>query len=79
MNFRETKEANKLINEIENLDKFTIDVQNPARTLKVSTEFNGVILKGEHKIKVIQVIFGIRRELAKELEELGITEELEND
>lgn len=79
MNFRETKEANKLINEIENLDRFTIDVQNPARTLKVSTEFNGVILKGEHKIKVIQVIFGIRRELAKELEELGVTEELEND
>ena len=41
MNFREIKEANKLIDEIKKLDSFTIDIQNPARTLKVCTPFNG--------------------------------------
>lgn len=74
MNFREVREANGLIDKIEMLDSFTMDVQNPERTLKVSTAFNGVILKGEHRTKVIQVLFGIRHELADELEKLGVTE-----
>lgn len=79
MNFREIKEANKLIDEIKKLDSFTLDVQNPARTLKVCTPFNEVILKKEHRVKVIQVLFGIRRELADELEKLGVTEYDDND
>lgn len=79
MNFREIREANKLIDEIKNLDSLIMDVQSPGRTLKVCTPFNEVILKKEHRTKVIQVLFGIRRELAEELEKLGVTEELEND
>lgn len=80
MNFREIKEANKLIDEIKHLDRFTMDVQNPERGLRVSSEFDAIILKREHKTKVMQVLFGIRRELAEELEKLGVTEEeLEND
>nr|DAY26349.1 MAG TPA: hypothetical protein [Caudoviricetes sp.] len=79
MNFREIKEANKLIDEIKKLDSFIVDVQNPARTLKVCTPFNEVILKKEHRVKVIQVLLGIRGELARELEELGVTEEYNND
>lgn len=80
MNFRETKEANRLINRIEKLDGFTLDVQNPARTLTVSTNFNGVtIIKKEHRIKVIQVLLGMRGELADELEKLGVTEYDDND
>ena len=79
MNFREIREANKLIDEIKKLDTFTMDIQNPARTLKVSSDFHGVILKGEHKTKVIQVLFGIRRELAEELEKLGVKEYDDND
>lgn len=79
MNFREIKEANELIKEIKKLDSFTVDVQNPARTLKVCTPFNEVILKKEHRVKVIQVLFGIRRELADELEKLGVTEYDDND
>ena len=59
MNFREIREANKLIDEIKKLDTFTMDIQNPTRILKVSSDFHGVILKGEHKTKVIQVLFGI--------------------
>ena len=78
MNFREIKYANKLIDEIKKLDTFTMDIQNPARTLKVSSDFHGVILKGEHKTKVIQVLFGIRRELAEELEKLGVVEEYDD-
>ncbi len=79
MNFREIREANKLINEIENLDSFITDIQNPARTLTVSTSFNGVTIKKEHRIKIIQVILGMRKELSKELEELGVKEYDDND
>jgi len=79
MNFREIKEANKLIDEIKNLDSFTMDVQNPERTLTVSTSFNGVTIKKEHRTKIMQVIFGMRRELTEELEKLGVTEYDDND
>lgn len=79
MNFREIKEANKLIDEIKELDSFIIDVQNPERTLKVCTPFNGVTIGKKHRPKVIQVILGIRRELAEELEKLGVVEYDDND
>lgn len=79
MNFRETKEANKLINEIEILDSFITDIKNPARTLTVSTSFNGVTIKKEHRTKIMQVIFGMRRELTEELEKLGVREYDDND
>ena len=79
MNYREIREANKLINKIENLDSFITDIQNPARTLRVSSEFDGVTIKKEHRIKIIQVILGMRRELSEELEKLGVTEEFDND
>ena len=79
MNFREIKEANKLIDEIKKLDSFITDVQNPARTLKVCTPFNEVTIKKEHRTKIIQAILGIRGELARELEELGVTEDINDD
>lgn len=79
MNFRETKEANRLINRIEKLDSFIIDIQNPARTLTVSSEFDGVRIKKEYKPKIIQVLLGMRGELAEELEKLGVTEDYNND
>ena len=75
MNFREIREANKLIDEIKNLDSFTMDIQNPERTLTVSSQFDGVTIKKAHKIKIMQVLFGIRGELVEELEKLGVTEE----
>lgn len=79
MNYREVREANELIDEIKKLDSFTIDIQNPERTLTVSTSFNGVTIKKEHRFKIIQVLLGMRRELAKELEKLGVTEDYKND
>lgn len=79
MNYKEIKEANKLIDEIKHLDRFTMDIQNPERTLKVSSEFDAIILKREHKIKVMKVLFEIRRELAEKLEELGVTEDINDD
>lgn len=75
MNFREIREANKLIDEIKHLDNFTIDVQNPERTLKVCSPFDGVTIKKEHRTKIFKVLFEIRGELAEELEKLGVTEE----
>lgn len=79
MNFREVKEANKLIDEIKKLDSFAMDIQKPERTLTVSTSFNGVTIKKEHRFKIIQVLLGMRRELSKELEELGVREYDDND
>lgn len=79
MNFREIRVADKLINKIEKLDGFTMDVQNPARTLRISSEFDGVTIKKEYKFKIIQVLLEMRRELAEELEKLGVTEDIYND
>lgn len=79
MNFREIRKANDLIDELKNLDSFIIDVQNPERTLKVCTNFNEVTLIKEHRVKVMQVLLGIRGELAEELEKLGVTEYDDND
>lgn len=79
MNYREVREANELIDEIKKLDSFTIDIQHPERTLTVSTSFNGVTIKKEHRFKIIQVLLGMRRELAEELEKLGVTEDYKND
>ena len=75
MNYREIRKANDLIDELKKIDSFIINVQNPERTLKVCTNFNEVTLIKEHRVKVIQVILGIRGELARELKELGVTEE----
>ena len=79
MNFREIREADKLIDELEILDSFITDIENPARTLTVSTSFNGVTVKKEHRVKIIQVLLGMRGELSKELEKLGVTEYDDND
>lgn len=75
MNFRETREANRLINRIEKMDSFIKDIQNSARTLTVSSEFDGVTIKKEYKAKIIRILLEMRRELSKELEELGVVEE----
>lgn len=79
MNFREIKKANNLIDEIKHLDSFTVDIQNPERTLKICTPFDEVTIKKEHRTKIMQVLFGMRGELAEELEKLGVTEYDDND
>lgn len=75
MNFREIRKANDLIDEIKRLDSLTKDVKSPSKKIWVSSGSTVVTLDDEHKIKVIQVLLGIRGELARELEELGVTEE----
>ena len=75
MNYRKIKKVNGLIDEIETFDSLIKDVQSPFRKIWVSTNNTVVTLRGEHKTKVIQVLLGIRGELARELEELGVTEE----
>ena len=79
MNFRQIRKANDLIDELKKIDSFIIDVQNPERTLKVCSPFDGVTIKKEHRTKIMQVILGIRGELADELEKLGVTEDYNND
>ena len=75
MNYIELREANDLLDEIKNLDSLIIAVQNPERTLKICTNFNEVTLMKEHRVKLIQVLLGIRGELAEKLEELGVVED----
>lgn len=75
MNYIELREANDLLDEIKNLDSLIIAVKNPERTLKICTNFNEVTLMKEHRVKLIQVLLGIRGELAEKLEELGVVED----
>lgn len=75
MNYREIREVNDLIDEIKRLDSLTKDVKSPFKKVWVSSGSTVVTLKNEHKTKVIQVLLEIRRELARKLEELGVTEE----
>ena len=75
MNFREIKKVNELIDETKKIDSFIRDIQSPFRKIWVSTNDIVVTIKKEHKTKVIQVLLEIRGELARELEELGVTEE----
>lgn len=75
MNYREIRKVNDLIDELKKIDSFIIDVQSPFRKIWVSTNDIVVTLKKKHKTKVIQVLLEIRGELARELEELGVTEE----
>ena len=75
MNYREVREVNDLIDEIKRLDSLTKDVKSPFEKIWVSSGSTVVALKNEHKTRVIQVLLEIRRELARKLEELGVTEE----
>lgn len=75
MNYREIKEVNDLIDEIKSLDNFIVYIQPPVRIIKVSSNHKEVRLEDEHKTKVMRVLLEIRGELAKKLEELGVTEE----
>lgn len=75
MNFREIKKVNELIDEAKKIDSLIRDIQSPFRKIWVSTNDIVVTIKKEHKTKVIQVLLEIRGELARELEELGVTEE----
>lgn len=79
MNFKQIREANKLIDEIKHLDSFTVDIQNPEKTLKIFTPFDEVTIKKEYRAKVIQVLLEMRGGLAEELEKLGVTEYDDND
>ena len=79
MNFREIKEANKLIDEIENLDTLIFDLQHTERILKVFTSHKEVSIKNSHKTKIKQAILEIKGELVEELKELGVTEYDNND
>ena len=75
MNYREIRKTNDLIDEIKSFDSLTKDVKSPFKKIWVSSGDTVVTLKNEHKTKVIQVLLEIRGELARKLEELGVTEE----
>ena len=74
MNFRETRKANELIDEIENLNTLLFVLKHTERFLKVFTSHKEVSIKKNHKIKIKQALLEIKGELVKELKELGVTE-----
>lgn len=79
MNYKEVREANELIDELENLDTLIFDLQHTERILKVFTSHKEVSIKNSHKTKIKQALLEIKGELVEELKELGVMEELEYD
>lgn len=74
MNYKEVREANELIDELENLDTLIFDLQHTERILKVFTSHKEVSIKNSHKTKIKQALLEIKGELVEELKELGVTE-----
>lgn len=79
MNYKELREANDLLDEIENLDTLIFDLQHTERILKVFTSHKEVSIKNSHKNKIKQALLEIKGELVEELKELGVTEDINND
>lgn len=79
MNYTELREANNLMDKIEKMDSLTKDVKSPLKKIWLSSGSTVVTLKNEHKTKVIQVLLEIKEELARELKELGVTEESKDE
>nr|DAX25125.1 MAG TPA: hypothetical protein [Caudoviricetes sp.] len=79
MNYIELREANDLLDEIENLDALIFDIQHTERILKVFTSHKEVSIKNSYKNKIKQALLEIKGELVEELKELGVTEDYNND
>lgn len=84
MNYKEFEKANKLYEEINEINDFLKIIKSSNMNVKVSTdyrtfaEFNVdeiVRFNGKHKEKIIEVIEDITGEMIKELNELGVVED----
>lgn len=75
MNYEELREANDLLDELENLDTLIFDLQHTERILKVFTSHKEVNIKNSHKNKIKQALLEIKGELVEELKELGVVED----
>ena len=75
MNYEELREANGLLDELENLDTLIFDLQHTERILKVFTSHKEVNINNSHKNKIKHALLEIKGELVEELKELGVTEE----
>ena len=83
MNYKEFEKANKLYEEINEINDFLKIIKSSNMNVKVSTDYRTfgdfkvdeiVCFNGKHKEKIIEVIEKIKDEMVKKLNELGVTE-----
>lgn len=85
MNYKELKRAGELYEEINKINDFLNRLKTYSTNIKISTNFQSfniydekVYFNGKHKEKIIEIIEEIKDEMINELNELGVTEEVNN-
>lgn len=87
MNYKELERANELYNEINKINDFLEKIKNRNSKIKVSTyyyncgmNFDGIVyFNGKHKEKILETLKEIKDEMINELNELGVTEEVQTN
>lgn len=87
MNYTELQKANDLLNEIKKINNFLATVKGYSSNIRVSThyrlaymDFDEIVyFSDKHKEQIIEVIKEIKDEMIKELNELGVTEEVKSN
>lgn len=73
MNYTELEKANKLLNEIKNIDRMIEDIVD-YNHVEIETEYAGGHFGEKHKQKFVNILKEIKNELIEELKELGVVE-----
>ena len=79
MNYEELQKANGLLEEIKEIDLTLSTIKTDTRCIKIGVKDYLMYFDNKHKEKFIPVIKEIRDELVKELKELGVTEDINDD
>lgn len=87
MNYTELREVNYLLKEIENINDLLKVMKDYSKYIRITTSYRladmdfdcNVSFRDKHKDKISEVIKEIRDEMIKELNELGVTENNNND
>ena len=74
MNYEELKRANKLLEEIKEVDFNLSMIENPNRSINVGINDYYIPFDSKYKPKFVAIMKEIRAELIEELKELGVTE-----
>ena len=82
MNYEELQIANDLLKEIKNINDLLQVMKECSNYIRISTSYRfdgmdvdcNVYFVGNHKDKILEVIKGIKDEMLKELNELGVVE-----
>lgn len=79
MNYKELKRANKLLEELSQIENLTGCVEYSSRDCELKCWKFKMAFNGEYKLKILALLKEIRNDMIEELKELGVTEEIEYD